>query len=146
MKFHPSTIARSVANEPLSAPEAARVFLDMANALAHLHSQSPPLAHRDVKPENYILSDADGRWRLCDFGSATAETFQYLDDGSMKAHHIATEEEHIHKTSTPQYRAPEMCDLRRGQPVGPKADVWALGVLLYELAALKLPFAGAKGP
>ena len=43
----------------------------------------------------------------------------------------------MHRFSTPQYRAPEMCDVRRGEPVGPKMDVWALGVSLYKMLHLK---------
>ena len=43
----------------------------------------------------------------------------------------------MHRFSTPQYRAPEMCDVRRGEPVGPKVDVWALGVSLYKMLHLK---------
>jgi hypothetical protein len=57
---------------------------------------------------------------------------------------VSTEEERIHKTSTPQYRAPEMCDLRRGETVGIAADVWALGVSLYKLLFLRDLF-GAAG-
>ena len=114
-------MARSAEGSPLSASEVARAFRDMAMALAHLHAQPQPLAHRDVKPENFILSDADGRWRLCDFGSATTETFAYQP--GMPSHAVAAEEEKVHRYSTPQYRAPEMADPRRGETIGIGVDV-----------------------
>ena len=120
----------------LTPHEVAKAFFEMALALSHLHAQSPPLAHRDVKPENFILSDLDGRWRLCDFGSATTKTFDYID-GTTTTGQIAMEEDRIHRYSTPQYRAPEMCDLRRGEHVGVAVDVWALGVSLYKLLFLQ---------
>ena len=126
---------RAAEGRVLTAAEVARGFHDMALALAHLHEQSPPLAHRDVKPENYILSTADGGWRLCDFGSATRETFTY--QAGMAAHAVALEEERVHRYSTPQYRAPEMCDPRRGETIGIAADVWALGVSLYKMLYLR---------
>lgn len=135
-------IARAAEEAPLASSFVARTFRDMAMPLVLMHAQPRPLAHRDVKPENYILSDADGRWRLCDFGSTTADTFTYASGTS--AHEVSTEEERIHKTSTPQYRAPEMCDLRRGETVGIAADVWALGVSLYKLLFLRDLF-GAAG-
>ena len=128
-------LGRADANALLSASEAATAFHDMALALCHLHSQSPPLAHRDVKPENFILSDADGRWRLCDFGSASSATFTYQP--GIASYEVANEEDVIHRTSTPQYRAPEMCDVRRGETIGVGVDVWALGVSLYKLLFLR---------
>ena len=126
---------RAEQKAPLTPSEAAKALYDMALALCHMHAQTPPLAHRDVKPENYILGDTDGRLRLCDFGSATPRVFAH--EPSTKSHEVAREEEEIHRTSTPQYRAPEMCDLRRGEPVGVAADVWALGVSLYKLLFLQ---------
>ena len=128
-------MARAEANSPLSAGEVAKAFHDMALSLAHLHAQSPPLAHRDVKPENFILSDLDGRWRLCDFGSATTASFRYTDGTS--AYDVADEEDKVHRFSTPQYRAPEQCDVRRGEIIGVGVDVWALGVSLYKLLFLR---------
>ena len=130
-------IARGEANTPLAPSEAAAAFHDMALGVAHMHQQSSPIAHRDVKPENFILNDSDGRWRLCDFGSATTRTFRYRADGSTTQYEVAEEENRVHRYSTPQYRAPEMNDLRRGEPVGVAVDVWALGVALYKALFLQ---------
>ena len=93
-------IARAEAKHALSPGECAKAFHDMALALSHLHAQSPPLAHRDVKPENFILSDLDGRWRLCDFGSATKATFLYTH--GLSSYDVSEEEDRIHRFSTPQ--------------------------------------------
>ena len=87
------------------------------------------------RPENFILSDMDNRWRLCDFGSSTTHTFTHTD--GMRLHEVANEEDKVHRYSTPQYRAPEMCDLRRGETIGIGVDVWALGVSLYKLLFLR---------
>ena len=110
-------MARAADGTPLSISEVGRTFYDMALALSHLHSQPQPLAHRDVKPENFILADGDGHWRLCDFGSATVETFAYVP--GMASHAVAVEEETIHRHSTPQYRAPEMCAAHRVETTHP---------------------------
>ena len=130
-------IARGEANTPLAPSEAAAAFHDMALGVAHMHQQPSPIAQRDVKPENFILNDSDGRWRLCDFGSATTRTFRYRADGSTTQYEVAEEEDRVHRYSTPQYRAPEMNDLRRGEPVGVAVDVWALGVALYKALFLQ---------
>ena len=161
---------RHAAGAKLRPAESLRIFLDMCHAIAHMHALDAPLAHRDVKPENFVLSEEDGMWKLCDFGSATharpaaptglgwlaapaapdvtccprarappprdrTERFQYVEGTSSGA--VAEEEERVHRFSTPQYRAPEMCDLRRGDELGPKVDVWALGVTLFKMLHLK---------
>ena len=120
---------------PLQPAEVLRIFLDMCHAVTHLHTLQRPLAHRDVKPENFVLSGEDGLWKLCDFGSASSEDFQHVEGTRSAA--VAAEEERVHRFSTPQYRAPEMCDVRRGEPVGVKVDVWALGVSLYKMLHLQ---------
>ena len=51
-----------------------RIFYQATKAVAHMHSQSPPIVHRDIKIENYLLGD-DKKLKLCDFGSATSEIF-----------------------------------------------------------------------
>ena len=95
----------------------------------------------DLKAEN-VLRLQDGVWVLCDFGSATTKAAAYGGaDAAARAEREA-EEEVVRRHTTPAYRAPEMWDLSSGKEVGPKADVWALGVLLYVLAHGRLPFQG----
>lgn len=86
----------------LSDGEVVAVFLSVAKAVAAMHALTPPLAHRDVKAEN-VLQHPEGRWVLCDFGSASSEQKVYASAGE-----IAREEERIRKQTTPAYRAPEV--------------------------------------
>jgi len=134
-------VNKTIGMDPLQTADVLSIFLDMVHAVAHLHSQPAPVAHRDVKPENFLPSTRDGRWKLCDFGSASTETFVYTPgperDGGTPAALLAFEEERIHRASTPMYRAPEMNDLRSIEEVGPKVDVWALGVSLFKLVFLR---------
>eukprot|EP00798_Chlamydomonas_sp_ICE-L_P002789 gene2789-12664_t len=110
------------------------VFSDVCYAVAHMHCQEPPIAHRDLKAEN-ILKNSDGRWVLSDFGSATTRAQVYESVAQ-----IASEDDNIRKNTTPAYRAPEMWDLYNRQLIDTKVDIWALGVLLYVLAYGKLPW------
>lgn len=71
---------------------------------------------------------------LCDFGSATARIL------NSNTHGIANVEEEIQKYTTLSYRAPEMVDLYAGKNITTKADIWALGCLLYKLMFFNLPF------
>ena len=92
--------------------------------------------HRDLKLEN-VLGTADGRYVLCDFGSATTATLP----AERTRREAVVEEERIHKYSTLMYRAPEMVDMYRNQEVGVKVDVWSLGCILYSLCFREHPFA-----
>lgn len=120
----------------LPAVRVLEIFEMVVAAVAHMHVQTPPVSHRDLKLEN-VLGVADGRFVLCDFGSATTAVLP----AERTRKETITEEERIHKYSTLMYRAPEMVDLYRNQEVGPKADVWALGCILYALCFRDHPFA-----
>lgn len=109
------------------------IFKQICFAVQVLHSHQPPLAHRDLKLEN-VLMTGDGEVKLCDFGSASTRCKVYAK-GEM-----GSEEEAIQKFSTPMYRAPEMVDLYQKWEIGYKADIWALGCILYVLAYLSHPF------
>lgn len=110
----------------LAAPleERLRLLVETAEALGYAHAQG--VVHRDIKPEN-ILIDAEGRARLADFGVALA-----LDRDRLTGTGTAL--------GTPFYAAPEQ--LRDGHRVGPPADVWSLGVILYQALTGELPFNG----
>lgn len=110
----------------LPAGEAARLLAQVAAALAEAHGIS--VVHRDVKPDNILLRDDGGRLdvRLTDFGIA-----RILD-----APGLTTPQAII---GTPHYMAPET--ISGGDPT-PSADVYALGVVLYELVVGRPPYAG----
>jgi TPR repeat protein len=98
---------------------------DTARALGHAHAHG--ILHRDVKSEN-VLVDGAGRVRVIDFGVALAVGLERLTQtGAM--------------VGTPQFMAPEQIQGQRDR-FGPPTDVWALGVLLYELITGTLPFPG----
>jgi eukaryotic-like serine/threonine-protein kinase len=123
---------RRMGGQPQSPKEAARLVEILAHAIQHAHDQK--IIHRDVKPANVLLAVEDGPLgssgpKLTDFGLA-----KLLDsvDGRTRAGDIV---------GTPGYLAPEQAE---GNPnrMGPGVDIYALGVLLYELLTGRPPFQG----
>ncbi len=110
--------------------EAAWLTLQVAEGLEAAHRFG--LVHRDVKPEN-ILLDAEGQAMLGDFGVARDLRALSLGD----AHHTWTGM----AVGTPEYMAPEQL---RGEGVDQRADIYALGAVLYETLTGKLPFPGSS--
>uniref|UniRef100_A0A8C0DQJ1 AP2-associated protein kinase 1 n=1 Tax=Balaenoptera musculus TaxID=9771 RepID=A0A8C0DQJ1_BALMU len=92
-----------------------------------------PIIHRDLKVENILLHDR-GHYVLCDFGSATNKFQNPQTEG------VNAVEDEIKKYTTLSYRAPEMVNLYSGKIITTKADIWALGCLLYKLCYFTLPF------
>lgn len=127
-----------------------RALEQIAGALDFMHERC--LAHMDVKLENVLVSStrsggAADSFFLCDFGS-TLESPEGEPAGVLPSaldrrgrYHL---EEWVNAHTTPMYRAPELCDLHSGLRVGPAADVWALGCLLYTLCFGAHPFAEAS--
>jgi hypothetical protein len=107
----------------LAVPEAVDITSQVADALDHAHRQG--LVHRDVKPAN-VLVQSDGRVKVTDFGIAKAAGGDDLTrTGTV--------------VGTARYLAPEQVN---GATVDGRADVYALGLLLYEMLAGKPPFGG----
>lgn len=111
----------------LEPAEARRIASAVADALAASHALG--IVHRDVKPEN-VLMTLDGRPLLADFGLAQLHTSDRLTRTGEAL-------------GTPGYMAPEQATADR-ERVGPASDVFALGVLLYELLAGVQPFSGSS--
>ncbi|XP_073767311.1 AP2-associated protein kinase 1 isoform X12 [Danio rerio] len=116
-----------------SESEVLQIFCDTCEAVARLHQCKPPIIHRDLKVENILLHDR-GHYVLCDFGSAINRSQNPQTEG------VAVVEEEIKKYTTLSYRAPEMVNLYGGMVITTKADIWALGCLLYKLCYFTLPF------
>ncbi|XP_011180270.2 mucin-4 isoform X1 [Zeugodacus cucurbitae] len=114
-------------------PEVLSIFCDISEAVSRLHYCQTPIIHRDLKVENILQNDA-GNFVLCDFGSATAKVL------NAQQHGVTFVEEEIQKYTTLSYRAPEMIDLYSGKSITTKADIWALGCMLYKLCFFNLPF------
>lgn len=122
----------------LTEPEILKIFGDVAEGVACMHYLKPPLLHRDLKVENVLISkseDGSTMYKLCDFGSTAAPraAASTPEEGRLI-------EEDVQKHTTMQYRSPEMIDVWRKQPIDEKADIWALGVLLYKLCYYTTPF------
>nr|XP_023693793.1 AP2-associated protein kinase 1-like isoform X7 [Paramormyrops kingsleyae] len=113
--------------------EVLQIFCDTCEAVAQLHHCKTPIIHRDLKVENILLHDM-GHYVLCDFGSAT-DRFQ-----NPQSEGVTSVEEEIKKYTTLSYRAPEMVNLYSGKVITTKADIWAMGCLLYKLCFFTLPF------
>ncbi|GAA5979295.1 hypothetical protein JCM5350_006957 [Sporobolomyces pararoseus] len=117
--------------------EILKIFADTVEAVAHMHYQSPPLIHRDLKVENILLTPPQ-TYKLCDFGSTTKPLPR--DKVPTAVEGIQKIELEINKTTTLQYRAPELVDVWGRKGYDEKIDIWALGVLLYKLCYYTTPF------
>jgi serine/threonine protein kinase len=106
----------------LAWPEAVKMLLPVCQALDYAHRQG--VIHRDVKPANVLLA-ADGRIKLTDFGIARLETARHLTQTGAVI-------------GTLLYMAPEQL---AGKPVDERADIFALGAMLFELITGQNPLA-----
>jgi serine/threonine-protein kinase len=123
---------------PLPVAEAVDFVLQATKPLAQMHDEG--IVHRDVKPSNLFLArDADGRERikLLDFGVAAFQQPVFQPPVGRADSSLTLSEVVV---GTPRYMAPEQ--VRAAKQVDARADVWALGVTLYELLAGTAPFDG----
>jgi beta-lactam-binding protein with PASTA domain/tRNA A-37 threonylcarbamoyl transferase component Bud32 len=109
----------------LQPAQAGEVVAKVLAALEHAHAQG--IVHRDIKPENILIRSSDGEPKVGDFGLARA----FAD--SRISHAPGT------VTGTVQYLAPEQIE---GQPADPRTDLYATGIVLYELLTGRVPFTG----
>ena len=111
-----------LARGPLDAALALAWFAQVTDAVGYVHQRG--IVHRDLKSNN-IKVDEQGRVKLLDFGIAkSGDSPKLTTDGSV--------------VGTLHYLSPEQV---RGSPATPASDIWALGVVLYEMATGRVPFA-----
>lgn len=106
--------------------ERLRLFLQVCDAVAHAHARL--VVHRDLKPANILIS-RDGQAKLLDFGIAKLIEEQAAEPSDLTRQHGSA--------MTLEYAAPE---LLRGEGLGTAADVFALGVVLFELLTGQRPY------
>jgi serine/threonine protein kinase/beta-lactam-binding protein with PASTA domain len=109
----------------LQPAHAAQIVSDVLGALEHAHAQG--IVHRDIKPENIMVRASDGVVKVADFGLARA----FADSRISQAPGTVT--------GTVQYLAPEQIE---GKPADPRTDLYATGIVLYELLTGEVPFSG----
>ena len=124
MEFVDGPNLRRVLDErgPLPIADTARIGREVATALDHAHRQG--VIHRDVKPAN-VLVPPGGPVKVTDFGIAKAGGGELTRTGTV--------------VGTARYLAPEQL---RGEPVDARTDIYALGLVLYEMLTGELPFHG----
>ena len=121
---------------PLPIANARRYGMEIADALAHAHEHG--VTHRDLKSTNVMITPKRGA-KVLDFGLARMLDTHQIDALSQSQRSL-TGEGMI--AGTLPYMAPE---LLRGQRGDQRSDIWALGVLLYEMVSGRRPFTGATG-
>ena len=124
MPYIPGGTLKAFSKLPLPVSQAAGLLLPVAEALSYAHSKG--LVHRDIKPSNILITES-GKPMLSDFGVAKVlESDETLD--------LTTTGMGV---GTPEYMAPEQAE---GKPIDARADIYSLGIVLYELLTGRKPF------
>jgi len=132
--LHQELERRQLTNSPLPEARILSIFSSICSAVRELHSSSPPLAHRDIKPHN-ILLDKSLTPVLMDFGSTTSARItitnikeaQYLQDTAAER-------------SSMCYRPPELFQVNSSCFLDERTDIWSLGCLLYAMMFYQSPY------
>ena len=114
-----------IEQKKLPIDRAIHITLGICEALEYIHSKG--VVHRDLKPEN-IMVDSEDRVKLIDFGIAGSEGMRRLTFARLTA-----------AMGTPDYISPEQVKSKRGDA---RSDIYALGVMLYEMLTGDVPFHG----
>lgn len=134
MEYLDGVELRSVLDRERKLPGAriATIMMQVCAGLSHAHARG--IVHRDIKPENLVLiasQDDDGRptevVKVCDFGIALHRAVPAEEDGVI--------------AGTPEYMSPEQC---RSDELDARSDIYACGVVLYELATGQVPFTAER--
>jgi predicted Ser/Thr protein kinase len=134
-----STVRQMVEKHEIDLPSALEVGIQVGDALARAHEAG--IVHRDIKSENVMVS-RDGHPKILDFGLAKLLDAEPGDSGSGASRLETVTRTHAGMIlGTISYMSPEQA---RGLPIDRRSDVFSFGILLYEMAAGKVPFQGAS--
>ena len=120
----------AVAKDELSAQDVRRILLELLDALIAAHARA--FVHRDLKPDNVFLVEPNSTMKLLDFGIA-----KVVDDSLPHARTQAGS-----PMGTPAYMSPEQ--IHDPSKVDARTDLWAVGVMMYELLTRRLPWEGGN--
>ena len=127
------TLTERLAYGALALDQIIRYGVQLADAVAHAHDRG--VVHRDLKSANVLIT-SDDRVKVLDFGLARRLAGQQLGENTTQSQHFVSSPGAV--VGTLPYMSPEQL---RGQPADTRTDIWACGVVLYEMAAGKRPFA-----
>ncbi|MDR3740886.1 MAG: serine/threonine-protein kinase [Terracidiphilus sp.] len=129
MEWADGRLLRAILNEEKRLPveRAIRITLGICDALDYMHKRG--IVHRDLKPENVMVGAGDAI-KLIDFGIAMKEDARRLTFVNMSA-----------TLGTPDYISPEQVKGQRGDQ---RSDIYAAGIMLYEMLAGRVPYEGAN--
>ena len=131
------SLSDQVAGSALPVEQVLRYGQQLAGALAHAHARG--VVHRDFKSANVVVTP-EGQVKVLDFGLAKRLAGDEIADAATASRQSLTERGVL--AGTLAYMAPEQL---RGRPADARSDIWALGIVLYELATGKRPFEGKTG-
>ena len=109
---------------PFSVEQSLSIIKGVLSGLANIHKNG--ITHRDLKPANIFISSGDGTPKIADFGIAKLESSEMTQIGTI--------------IGSPKYMSPEQCV---GEPVDARSDLFAIGIILYELLTAKYCFDAA---
>jgi serine/threonine-protein kinase len=119
--YEGETLSDKIRHSPLQPAHAVNVAMQIAGGLQHAHTRN--ITHRDIKPSNVLITN-DGTAKILDFGLA-------------RIHGPSASTESASLSGTLLYMSPEQV---QGRPLDARTDIWALGVVLYQMLTGRVPF------
>jgi len=123
--YEGETLSQKLRHGPLPQPQAVGIAMDIALGLAKAHRHG--VIHRDIKPGNIIVT-TDGAVKILDFGVAKLASLTSTRTGTA--------------VGTVAYMSPEQLS---GEPVDQRTDIWAWGIVLFEMLTGRIPFRAGEG-